>query len=95
MKVIINEQACDIIVNDVKKCFDSLWVQECINTLFECELNNDKLVILYEETKRAMIAIKTSSGITQREHIENIIMQGTVFDSLICTAVMDKLAKIF
>ena len=90
-----NAEACDITVNDVEKCFDALWVQECMNTLFECGLNNDKLVLLYEETKSAMIAIKTSSGITQREHIENIIMQGTVFGSLICTAVMDKLAKIF
>ena len=39
--------------------------------------------------------MKTASGITQREDIENIIMQGTVFGSLICTSVMDKLAKIF
>ena len=32
---------------------------------------------------------------TDREVINNINMQGTVFGSLICTAVMDKLAKIF
>ena len=51
--------------------------------------------MLYEETKSAMIEIKTSSGLTEREAIENIIMQGTVFASLICTTVMDKLAKIF
>ena len=89
------EDPCDITVNDVEKCFDSLWVQECINTLFEYGLRNDKLVLLYEESKTAMIAIKTSSGITDRETIENIIMQGTVFGSLICTTVMDKLAKIF
>ena len=89
------EEPCDITVNDVEKCFDSLWVQECINTLFEYGLTNDKLVLLFEETKSAMIAIKTSSGLTEREPIENIIMQGTVFGSLICTTVMDKLAKIF
>ena len=45
--------------------------------------------------KLAQIAVKTASGITQREDIENITMQGTVFGSLICTSVMDKLAKIF
>ena len=42
-----------------------------------------------------MIAIKTATGITSRENIQNIIMQGSVFGSLICTTVMDKLAKIF
>ena len=90
-----NEEACDITVNDVEKCFDALWVQECLNTLYENGLNNDKLVLLLEESKTAHIAIKTPSGMTDREVINNIIMQGTVFGSLICTAVMDKLAKIF
>ena len=66
-----------------------------INTLFEYGLAKDNLVLLYEETRHATIAIKTSTGITNREHIENIIMQGTVFGSLICTSVMDKLGKIF
>ena len=90
-----SEEACDIQVYDIEKCFDSLWVQECINTLYEGGLRNDKLVLLYEETKNAQIAIKTSSGTSERKTISNIIMQGTVFGSLICTSVMDKLAKIF
>ena len=82
-------------VTDVKKCFDSLWAQECINTLFEYGLKIDKLVLIYEETKSAMIAVKTATKITKREDIYNIIMQGSVFGSLICTSVMDKLAKIY
>ena len=48
-----------------------------------------------KKQKNALIAIKTSTGLTQRENIENIKMQGPVFESLICTSVMDKLAKIF
>ena len=75
--------------------FDALWAQECINTLFEYGLTNDKLVLLYEETRNAHIAIKTSTGLTERETIENLIMQGTVFGSIICTSVMDKLGKMF
>ena len=89
------DEACDVIVTDVEKCFDALWAQECINTLYEFGLNNDKLVLLYEETKTAYIAIKTSTGLTARESIQNVIMQGTVFGSIICTTVMDKLEKIF
>ena len=63
--------------------------------MYENGLNNDKLVLLLEESKSASIGIKTPSGMTEREVINNIIMQGTVFDSLICSAVMDKLAKVF
>ena len=32
---------------------------------------------------------------TERVNITNLIMQGTAFGSLICTIVIDKLAKIF
>ena len=79
----------------MEKCFDALLAQECINTLYEYGLDNDKLLLLYEETKDAQIAIKTLIGMTERVNINNLIMQGTVFGSLICTAVMDKLARIF
>ena len=33
----------DIDIYDMKKCFDSLWVEECINDLFDAGLQNDKL----------------------------------------------------
>ena len=79
----------------MEKCFDALLAQRCINTLFEYGLTNDKLVLLHEENKNAMIAIKTATWITTREDLCNIIMQGSVFGSLICTSVMDKLAKMF
>ena len=53
-----NEDACDITVNNVEKCFDALWVQECINIIYENGLNNDKLVLIHEESRTASIAIK-------------------------------------
>ena len=64
-----NEDAVDITVTDVEKCFDSLWAQDCIKTLFDYGLPNEKIVFLYEETNSAMIAIKTATGMTSRENI--------------------------
>ena len=37
------EEPVDIQVFDVEKCFDSLWVEECINDIYESGLTNDKL----------------------------------------------------
>ena len=70
-----NDDPVDVTVTDVEKCFDYLWAQECINTLYEYWLQNDKLVLLYKETKNALIAIETANGLTKRENIQNIIMQ--------------------
>ena len=84
----------DIQVYDVEKCFDSLWLQECINDLYEAGLDNDKLPILFYENQNAKVAIKTQQGITSRVNIKNIVMQGSVWGSLFCTTTMEKLGKL-
>ena len=84
----------DIQVYDVEKCFDSLWLQECINDLYEAGLDNDKLPILFYENQNAKVAIKTQQGITSRVNINNIVMQGSVWGSLFCTTTMEKLGKL-
>ena len=54
---------------------------------------DDKLNILAQGNKSALVAIKTSKGITERTSIPNVIMQGTVNSGLLCTCTTDKLAK--
>ena len=55
---------------------------------------NDKLVLLHNSNKSANVAIKTSSGTTERFTIEDSLMQGTVWAGLMCTSTMDKLCKL-
>ena len=99
LNAIINSQikspgeALDIQVYDVDKCFDSLWLKEVISALFEAGLQNDKLPLLFLENRNAQVAVKTFGGITERTSITDIIMQGSVWGSLCCVALMDKLGK--
>ena len=88
-----NEEPVDVGLFDVEKCFDALWMEESINDLYDAGLTNDKLVLLLLENQHAKIAIKTPSGKSERVSIKNIIMQGTVWGSLLCTASMDKLGQ--
>ena len=88
-----NEEACDICVYDVKKCHDTLWLHECINDLWEAGVQDDRLALLFLENESAHIAIKTSSGNTERITILKKIMQGTVWAGLMCTTTMDQLGK--
>ena len=87
------EDPVDIGVFDVNKCFDSLWVEDCINDMFEAGLRNDKLPLLYIMNQNANIAIKNSWGLTERTNIRNIIMQGTTWGIIFCTTSMDKLGQ--
>ena len=89
-----NEDPVDVQVFDIEKCFDALWVEECINDIYEAGLDNDKLALIFLENQNANIAVKTSNGKSARVNIQNIIMQVAVWGSLLCTATMDKLGQL-
>ena len=46
-----------------------------------------------KENLNAMVAVKTSNGMSKRINLSNVIMQGTVWGGLMCTSRMDKLGK--
>ena len=73
------EDAVDIQIYDVQTCFDALWLEECINDIFDAGVKNDKLSLLYLENRNAKVAVKTPKGISSRINIKNIIMQGSVW----------------
>ena len=89
------EEAVDIQIFDVEKCFDALWMEDCINDMYDAGLTNDKLVLLFLENQHAKIAVKTPNGKSERISIRNILMQGTEWSSLLCTASMDKLGQLW
>ena len=70
------EESLDLQVYDIEKCFDSLWLHEVINSLYEAGLQNDKLPLLFLENSNAQVAIKSNERISMRTSIKDIIMQG-------------------
>ena len=89
-----SKEALDLQVYDVRTCFDALWLHEVINCLFTAGLKIDKLPLLFLENSSAQVAVKIANGISQRKTIRNIIMQGSVWGSLCCVVLMDKLGKL-
>ena len=78
-------------VMDAEKCFDKLWLQSCINGLFDAGLDNDQLNLLYIENKNASIAVKVNNKLSMRISVKDVIMQGSVWSSLKCTTSMDRM----
>ena len=58
----------DIQIFDYKQCFDSLWLQECMNDLYSAGLDDDKFALLYNINKTVNIAVKTPVGKTERQN---------------------------
>ena len=54
----------DLIIVDYKQCFDSMWLEECMNDLWNAGLRDDHLSLLYKANSQNQVAIKTPFGKT-------------------------------
>ena len=92
------EDSIDIQIYDIEKAFDGLWLEDCLNDVFDSvspEKRNDKLALLYEANRKNMVAVKTAVGLTDRVDIPNIVQQGGTWGPGLCSNSVDKLGKKF
>ena len=83
----------DILMHDYRQCFDTLWLEECINDLYDAGIQDDKLALIYEVNKKTQVAIKTPFGITPRVNINQIVLQGEVLGPLQCSVQVETISK--
>ena len=84
-----SKKSIDIQIFDYKQCFDSLWIQECMNDFFNAGLKDDKFTLLYNINKSVKIAVRTPVGRTKRETIKDVVTQGDIFGPLLCSKQVD------
>ena len=81
---------------DIEKAFDALWLEECLNDIFDNlpeENKNDKIALLYESNRTNMVAVKTALGLTERVNLPNIVQQGGTWGPLLCSNWIDKIGR--
>ena len=86
-------KSIDIQILDYKQCFDSMWLEETLNDLYEGGMEDDHLATLYEANKKVKVSVKTPHGLTSRKDFEKIIMQGDVFGPIQCSMSVDTYGK--
>ena len=86
-------KAVDIEIMDYKQCFDSMWLEDALNDLYDSGVKDDTLAILHEANKNVKVAVKTPHGLTERKNVEKIILQGDVFGPIECSVSVDTYGK--
>ena len=71
-----------------------MWLQSSVNALFECGFKNDMISLMYLQNRNVQVAIKVNGELTRRADVQDVVMQGTVWSSLMCTSSLDRLNKI-
>ena len=83
----------DIEILDYKQCFDSMWLEESINDLWEAGIDDDNLALIYKMNEEVNVKVKTPFGFTKEENVQRIIMQGETFGPLSCSVQVDSFGK--
>ena len=99
LNTVLNEvketkSAVDISVYDVRKCFDELDLDECVNDLYEAGIKDDKLNMIYEGNINNNMAIQVPSvKLTERTSMNKKVTQGGPLGPTICEVHIDKIGK--
>ena len=91
-----NADCIDIQIYDVIQCFDALWLEDCMLDMYYATpdgQHNDKLALIYKANEENKVAVKTPVGLTQRESIPTIVMQGGTFGPMQCSNSIDSIGK--
>ena len=63
-------------VYDYAQMFDSIDLELAINDIYDTGVNDDTLVLLHKANRDIQMAVKTPTGLTERQEVTNIVLQG-------------------
>ena len=78
---------------DIEKCFDNLWLKDCILELVRCGTPIQEAIFIYHMNKKVRAKVNTPVGDTDRMELKEIVRQGTVGGSKLCIVSTDRINK--
>ena len=79
---------------DTVKCFDQLWLQDCMIELAKLGYNKNDLEILYKLNETAQFKINTPYGDTENIETKEVVKQGTTYGTIMCCASIARVNEI-
>ena len=78
---------------DIEKCFDSLWLEDCVNSLYESGVKDDILDLIYRLNQRAEIVVRTPFGERDPLVVNNLARQSTVLGPILNNCSLDQICN--
>ena len=75
-----------IVLYDYSQCFDSLWLEDCLLSVWNIGVQNEILSLIRELNKQSNIIVKTPAGLTNEFTANNIVQQGSVCGGILCSS---------
>ena len=80
-------------IYDYRQMFDAIGLKEALSDIFDAGVNDDNFTLLYEANKIIRMAVNTPNGLTDRHSLEDVVLQGDTFGSILASVQVDNICK--
>ena len=80
-------------IYDYKQMFDAINLEQAVSDIYNAGVNDDKLILIYKANKEVKMAVNTPNGLSERKSIENVVLQGDTFGSILASVQVDSIGK--
>ena len=80
-------------IYDYSRMFDSINLQEAISDIYDYGLDDDNLSLIHLANKEVHMSVKTPGGLTDRQVLKNLVLQGDTWGSILASVQVDTIAK--
>ena len=80
-------------IYDYAQMFDSINLEEALSDIYNVGVDDDTLSLLYQANVEVHMAVKTPAGLTERQTIKDIVLQGDTFGSILASVQVDSIGQ--
>ena len=82
-----------ILFGDLEKCFDKLYLKDCIIELIEAGMPLEEAMFVYDMNRNIKAYVDTPHGTTEKFEIHEAVRQGTIFGTTLCGVSTNRINK--
>ena len=80
-------------IYDYRQMFDAIGLEEALSDIFDAGVKDDNLSLIYDANKEINMAVNTPNGLTERQVLKNVVLQGDTWGSILASVQVDSIGK--
>ena len=80
-------------IYDYQQMFDSIDLEKALSDIYDVGVDDDTLVLLHKANEEVDVAVKTTNGLTKRQKLRNIVLQGDTFGSILASVQVENIGR--
>ena len=68
-------------------------MKQVLSTIYDYGLNDDNISLIYKANKETRMVFNTPSGLSERQVLENVVLQGDTFGSILASVQVDSITN--